>query len=99
MSNRRERRQILRRMGLLSEVKSKKNTLENSIEDGKNKHRQHLQRVKNDLIKKEKEKSTKSENSDDFFFYRNQNNEYSSLKSILLNRDWSNFESEDSDAE
>jgi hypothetical protein len=99
MSNRRERRRILRRMGLLSEVKPKKNTLENSIEDGKNKHRQHLQRVKNDLIKKEKEKSIKSENSDDFFFYRNQNNEYSSLKSILLNRDWSNFESEDSDAE
>jgi hypothetical protein len=99
MSNRRERRQILKKMGLLSEVKSNKNTLESSIENGKNKHRQHLQRVKNDLIKQEKEKFGKTDDVNDFFFYRNQNDEYSSLKSLLLNRDWKNLESDDRNAE
>lgn len=93
MSNRRERRQILRKMGLLKETK-----IVDSIERGNNKHRQHLQRVKNDMLQREREKTGNVEDSD-FFFYRNQETEYSSLKSLLLNRDWKNLESDNEDAE
>lgn len=98
MSNRRERRQILRKMGLLKETKSNKDLLGDSIERGNNKHRQHLQRVKNDMLMKERERSG-LQDENNVFFYRNQESEYSSLKSLLLNRNWDDLESDDSDAE
>jgi len=98
MSNRRERRQILKKMGLLSETKLNGASLGDSIEMGRNKHRQHLQRVKNDLIRQEKERSGQGDEND-VFFYRNQTNEYSSLQSLLLNRNWKTFESNGEDAE
>lgn len=99
MSNRRERRQILKKMGLLSETKVNGASLGDSIEMGRNKHRQHLQRVKNDLIKQEKERSGHEQDTNEVFYYRNQTNEYSSLQSLLLNRNWKNFESNEDNAE
>ena len=86
-------------MGLLSETKVNGASLGDSIEMGRNKHRQHLQRVKNDLIKQEQERSGQEKDPNEVFFYRNQTNEYSSLQSLLLNRDWKNFESNGDDAE
>jgi hypothetical protein len=77
MSNRRERRQILKKLGLLSETNMTGAALGDSIEMGRNKHRQHLQRVKNDLIKKEKERYGQEHDINEVFYYRNQSNEYS----------------------
>lgn len=98
MSNRKERRKILRKMGLLGDIKSKNLKLEETVEYGKNRHRKHLQAVKNDLIKQEKEKFGKEPDSNEVFFYRNESPEYSSLKSFLLNKNWDSFESNESDA-
>lgn len=94
MSNRRERRQILRSMGLLNVVK--KNPLDNKakIEEGKNKHRLHLQKVKNDQIQKE----NKNDSADDFFMYRQHDSEYSSFQSMLMRKDWDTLESNDNNA-
>jgi hypothetical protein len=94
MSNRKERRHILRSMGLLNV--SKKDPFDNKLklEEGKNKHRLHLQRIKNEQIKKE----NSGDSSDDFFIYRQQESEYSSFRSMLIERDWNNLESNDDNA-
>jgi hypothetical protein len=94
MSNRKERRQILRSMGLLNV--SKKDPFDNKVklEEGKNKHRLHLQRVKNEQIQKENKKDT----DNDFFIYRQQESEYSSFQSMLMKRDWDSLESNDDNA-
>jgi len=94
MSNRRERRHILRKMGLLEESKNKPGNFGSNIEEGKNKHRKHLQNVKNELNKSEKTDSMPNEGASDFFKSINQNNEYSSFKSMLINRNWDMFESD-----
>lgn len=93
MSNRRERRHILKKMGLLEESKNKPENYISNIEEGKNKHRKHLQNVKNELNKNEKEDSMPNEGASDFFRNINQNNEYASFKSMLINRDWNMLES------
>lgn len=94
MSNRKERRQILRSMGLLNA--SKKDPFNNKVklEEGKNKHRLHLQRIKNEQIQKE----NKKDSSDDFFIYRQQDSEYSSFQSMLMKKDWDSLESNDNNA-
>ena len=94
MSNRRQRRQILRSMGLLNI--SKKDPFDNKakIEEGKNKHRLHLQNVKNNQIQKE----NKNDSENDFFMYRQQDSEYSSFQSMLMKRDWDSMESNDANA-
>lgn len=94
MSNRRQRRQILRSMGLLNVTKKDPFDNKEKLEDGKNKHRLHLQMVKNDQIQKENKE--KSEN--DFFIYRQQESEYSSFQSMLMNKDWDSLESNDNNA-
>lgn len=94
MSNRKERRQILRSMGLLNV--SKKDPFNNKLklEEGKNKHRLHLQRIKNEQMQKENVKDS----DDDFFIYRQQESEYSSFRSMLIGKDWNNLESNDDNA-
>jgi len=93
MSNRRERRAILRQMGLLGEVK--KVSTESRIEEGKNKQRKHLQNVKNELNKRESTISDPNEGSSDFFQHLNQNAEYGSFKTMLMSRDWESLESKE----
>jgi hypothetical protein len=94
MSNRRQRRQILKSMGLLNI--SKKDPFDNKakIEEGKNKHRIHLQKVKNDQLKKE----NVEDSGDNFFMYRQQDSEYFSFQSMLINKDWDTIESKDNNA-
>ena len=94
MSNRKERRQILRSMGLLNI--EKKNPFDNKakLEDGKNKHRLHLQMVKNNQINKESKKDA----NEDFFRYKQQDSEYSSFQSMLMKKDWESLESNDDNA-
>ena len=94
MSNRRQRRQILKSMGLLNVTKKDPFDNKAKIEEGKNKHRLHLQKVKNDQIQKE----NKEFSDDDFFMYRQQDSEYSSFQSMLMNRDWNALESNNNDA-
>jgi hypothetical protein len=94
MSNRRQRRQILKSMGLLNI--SKKDPFDNKakIEEGKNKHRIHLQKVKNDQLKKE----NVEDSGDNFFMYRQQDSEYFSFQSMLINKDRDTIESKDNNA-
>jgi hypothetical protein len=94
MSNRRQRRQILRSMGLLNVEKKDIFNNKEKLENGKNKHRLHLQMVKNDQIQKE----NKTESENDFFMYRQQESEYSSFQSMLMKKDWNSFESNDDNA-
>lgn len=94
MSNRRQRRQILKSMGLLNINKKDPFNNKAKLEEGKNKHRIHLQKVKNDQLQKENIENT----GEDFFMYRQQDSEYSSFQSMLINKDWSSLESNDNNA-
>jgi hypothetical protein len=89
MQNRRERRKLLKQFGLLKS-QSGKNAIFSNIEDGKEIHRKHMQESVNKQIKKEIELGKKTET--DFFVYRNQDNEYGNLQSMLLNKDWDQIE-------
>jgi hypothetical protein len=99
MSNRRERRQLMRQLGI---SKSKGNSISefnSSREDGQNIHRKHLQRVKNEIIRSDNERNLPTKEADDFFMYKNQTSEYSSFHTLLNKRDWTNFESNGDNAE
>ncbi len=81
-------------MGLLNVEKKDPFDNKSKIEEGKNKHRLHLQNVKNSQIQKENIK----ESGDDFFMYRQQDSEYSSFQSMLMRKDWDSLESNDHNA-
>lgn len=89
----------MRQLGISKTGKNSISGFDSNIEDGKNIHRKHLQRVKNEIIQKENERNIESKPSDDFFIYKNQTNEYSSLHSLLTKRDWDNIESKEENAE
>ena len=99
MSNRRERRQLMRQLGITKPKGNSITGFDSSREDGQNIHRKHLQRVKNEIIQKDNERGTSPKEADDFFMYKNQTNEYSSFHTLLNKRDWGNFESNGDNAE
>lgn len=90
MQNRRERRKLLKKFGLL-ELEKKRNLTER-IKDGKEKHRLNLQDMKNSEISKEKEKNSDQER--EFFMYRNFENNYDNLQSFLTQKDWNQIEND-----
>lgn len=94
MSNRKERRRILRSMGLLNVSKNDPFNNKAKLDEGKNKHRLYLQRVKNEQIQKENKKDPEN----DFFIYRQQDSEYSLFQSMLMKKDWDSLESNDNNA-
>jgi hypothetical protein len=53
-----------------------------------------LQKVKNDQLKKE----NVEDSGDNFFMYRQQDSEYFSFQSMLINKDWDTIESKDNNA-
>jgi hypothetical protein len=89
MQNRKERRQLLKKLGLLN-LDKKKDPLKR-IEDGKEKHRLNLQEMKNSEIKKNREKGIEPQENE-FFMYRNLDNSYDNLQSFLLKKDWNDTE-------
>lgn len=96
-ANRRERRKLLRQYGLLDVVK--KSSVGSRIEEGQNTHRLNLQRIKNDQLKKERERSGEINQSDDVNFYHDSKDGYDSFTSLLASKDWGNLELDDNDAE
>ena len=90
MQNRRERRRLLKQFGLLKSQTGKNAVFTNSLEEGKEIHRKHIQESVNQQMKKEIKSGKEPET--DFFFYRNQENEYGNLQSMLLNKDWDQLE-------
>lgn len=92
MANRRERRKILKSMGLLGLAKKNPFKGVSNISDGENRRRIHLQNIKNEQILKGDEHV-----ENDVFVYRGDSNEYDSFKNMLLSRDWSSIESDNND--
>ena len=91
MQNRKERRQLLKKFGLLK-LDKQKDPLKR-IEDGKEKHRLNLQEMKNSEIKKRKERGTETQENE-FFMYRNLDNSYANLQSFLIRKDWNDTEND-----
>ena len=96
-ANRRERRKLLRQYGLLDVVK--KTSVGSRIEEGQNTHRLNLQRIKNDQLKKDREKIGDLGISDDVNFYHDSKDEYNSFTSLLSSKDWKNLDIEEKDGE
>lgn len=95
-STRREKRRLLRQYGVLDSVKKIK--LSERIEEGKSIHRENLQRMKNQSIKKEIEKGSNVDPNQDFPVYRGMDNEYSVFGSFLNSKNWETLESNGDDA-
>lgn len=91
MQNRREKRKLLKKFGLLN--LEKKRNLSDRIQEGKEIHRANLQEMKNSEIKRKKEKSGESEENE-AFLYRNFDNSYDNLQSFLLKKDWNQLEND-----
>lgn len=91
MQNRREKRKLLKKFGLLK--LEKKRDLSQKIQEGKEKHRLNLQEMKNSEIKKNQEKGSQTEQND-IFLYRNLENNYDNLQSFLIQKDWSQLEND-----
>lgn len=89
MQNRRERRKLLKKFGLLNLDKSRDPL--KKLEEGKEKHRVNLQEMKNSEIKKQKEKGIETQENE-FFMYRNLDNNYNNLQSFLLGKNWDESE-------
>jgi hypothetical protein len=89
MSNRRERRKILKNMGLLGLAKKNPFKGESNIEEGENRRRQHLQSIKNREILENQEKE-----QNDIFVYRGDSNEYGNFKTMLVSRNWDSIGSD-----
>lgn len=89
MQNRRERRKLLKKFGLLNLDKSRDPL--KKLEEGKEKHRVNLQEMKNSEIKKQKEKGIETQENE-FFMYRNLDNDYNNLQSFLLGKNWDESE-------
>ncbi len=97
MSNtRREKRKLLRKYGVLDSVK--KTSFSERIEEGKSIHRENLQRMKNEAIKKEVKKGTNTETNPEFPVYRGIDTEYSTFGSFLNAKNWETLESDGDDA-
>lgn len=95
-STRREKRRLLRQYGVLDSVK--KISLSERIEEGKSIHRENLQRMKNQTIKKEIERGSNVDQNQDFPIYRGVDNEYSIFGSFLNSKNWETLESNGDDA-
>lgn len=91
MQNRREKRNLLKKFGLLN--LEKKRNLSDRIQDGKEKHRLNLQEMKNAELKNKKEKTGENEQNDPFL-YRNFETSYDNLQSFLLKKDWDQLEND-----
>jgi hypothetical protein len=91
MQNRREKRKLLKKFGLLK--LEKKRDLSQKIQEGKEKHRLNLQEMKNSEIKKNQEKGLQTEQND-IFLYRNLENNYDNLQSFLIQKDWNQLEND-----
>jgi len=91
MQNRREKRKLLKKFGLLK--LEKKRDLSQKIQEGKEKHRLNLQEMKNSEIKKNQEKGSRTEQND-IFLYRNLENNYDNLQSFLIQKDWNQLEND-----
>jgi hypothetical protein len=91
MQNRREKRKLLKKFGLLK--LEKKRDLSQKIKEGKEKHRLNLQELKNSEIKKNQEKGLQTEQND-IFLYRNLENNYDNLQSFLIQKDWNQLEND-----
>lgn len=89
MQNRRERRKLLKKFGLLNLDKSRDPL--KKLEEGKEKHRVNLQEMKNSEIKKQKEKGIETQENE-FFMYRNLDNNYNNFQSFLLGKNWDESE-------
>lgn len=85
-------KKLLKKMGLSHLEKDLVVDSAQRLEDGKEKHRQYLQNLKNDLIRKEKDKGLRPKVENDFFNFRTPSPDYSSLKSLLKEKDWENLE-------
>jgi hypothetical protein len=91
MQNRREKRKLLKKFGLLN--LEKKRNLSDRIQEGKEKHRLNLQEMKNSEIKKSQEKGSEIDENQ-IFLYRNLNTNYDNLQSFLINKDWTQLEND-----
>ena len=94
-STRREKRKILRQYGMLDSVK--KTSFSERIEEGKRIHRENLQRMKNESIKKEISKKSDTEINQEFPVYRGIDTEYSFFGSFLDSKNWEILESDGDD--
>lgn len=90
MQNRRERRKILKKFGLLK--RDNKNDSILNIEEGKEIHRRNLQEMRNSQIKSQIERNPSSVEESEFFIYRQNSPEYGSFQSMLLNKNWDEIE-------
>jgi hypothetical protein len=92
MQNRRERRKLLRQFGLLKPKKGYKFNDFSSIEEGKEIHRKNVQEMVNRQIQEERSFDKTKKEDPEFFFYRNQDTDYSGFQSMLLNKNWDDLE-------
>jgi len=91
MQNRRERRKLLKKFGLL-EIDKKRSSIDR-LEEGKERHRLNLQEMKNSEVKKSVPDGDNAKEND-FFIYRNLENNYDNLQSFFLNKDWDEHEND-----
>lgn len=81
----------LRSVGVDPFAHKKNKTLDQRIDEGKEKHRKFLQEQKNLEIKRNKEKSISSQEAPCLFVYRNLGeSEYSNFTDLLKNKSWDN---------
>jgi hypothetical protein len=89
---RKEQRKILKQMGIKKPNKTIKD-LSRSIEEGKEKHRRHVQDMKNREIMEKVYLNPEAVESPNVFFYRGQEGpEYSNFQDLLMNRKWEETE-------
>jgi hypothetical protein len=91
MQNRRERRKLLKKFGLLELEKKRSST--DRLKEGKERHRLNLQEMKNSEIKKSTSDGDNIEEND-FFVYRNLESSYDNLQSFFINKDWDELEND-----
>jgi hypothetical protein len=94
-SSRREKRKLMRDFGVMDSIK--KTSFSERIEEGKRVHRENLQRIKNESIKKEIERGSRTDTNPDFPIYRGIDNEYSFFGSFLNSKNWETKESNGDD--
>ena len=93
MSKTKISKKMLKKMGLSHLEKQLLNIpVEDRIAEGREKHRQHLQNVKNDLLKQDREKGLKFQESAPFFNFRQDPPEYSSFRGLLSQKNWENLD-------
>jgi hypothetical protein len=91
-SNRKEQRKLIKQLGL-NKSNGGINDFSLNIEIGKEKHRRHVQEMKNREIMEKVYTNPSSVESQDLFFYRGQDGpEYSNLQDLLVNRKWDETE-------